>query len=112
MNAPSISSAASAASVTYVILTSSPGQYRTEATEGVVPLDAYDYLYGGRHIATFVIAMLTTPTKIRVIDEVTPDAINLIPSKFFEKFGTPDAAFQALQVLTGNGRADVQLIRR
>ena len=30
----------------YVILTSKPGQFRTEPVEGIRPIEAYDYLFG------------------------------------------------------------------
>ena len=42
----------------YVILTSKPGQFRTEITEGLKPLEAYDYLFYGEKKAHFVIAEL------------------------------------------------------
>ena len=42
----------------YVILTSKPGKFRTEAVEGVKPLEAYDYLFYGDKKAHFVIAEL------------------------------------------------------
>jgi hypothetical protein len=96
----------------YVILTSKPGQYRTEATEGIVPLAAYDYLYCGRHIASFVIATLAAETKVKVIDETAPCAVNLVPTKFLEKFATQDAALDSLQLLAGHGSAGARLIRR
>ena len=42
----------------YVILTSKPGQFRTEIGAGLKPLDAYDYLFYGQKKAHFVIAVL------------------------------------------------------
>ncbi|MFM0206100.1 hypothetical protein PQQ96_01710 [Paraburkholderia sediminicola] len=96
----------------YIILTSKPGQYRTEAAEGIVTLDTYDYVYCGRHIATHVIAKLSAETKIKVIDEAEPPVVNLVPTKFLEKFATCDAALKALQHLAGHGNAEAQLIRR
>lgn len=102
----------SVAAGTHVILTSKPGQYRTEATEGIVPLATYDYLYCGRHIATFVIAALAKETKIRVIEETTPSAVNLVPTKFLEKFATPEAALESLRQLAGHGNSAAQLTPR
>jgi hypothetical protein len=102
----------SVAAGTYVILTSKPGQYHTEATEGIVPLAAYDYVYCGRHIATFVIAALAKETKIRVIDEATPSAVNLVPTKFLEKFTTHEAALESLRQLAGHGNSAAQLTPR
>ena len=97
---------------THVILTSKPGQYRTEPTEGIEPLATYDYLYCGRHIATFVIAALAKETKIRVIDEATPSAVNLVPTKFLEKFATREAALESLRQLAGHGIGAAQLNAR
>ena len=69
----------------YVILTSKPGNFRTEIRGGLRPLQAYDYLFYGQKKAHFVIAELLEDTKIRVIEEGT-SIINDVPSKFFEKF--------------------------
>lgn len=96
----------------YVILTSKPGQYRSEAVENIVTLDTYDYVYCGRHIATHVIAALSAETKIKVTDETEPPVVNLVPTRFLEKFATRDAALKALQHLAGHGNAEAQLIRR
>ena len=52
----------------YVILTSKPGQFRTEIVDGLRPLEAYDYLFYGDKKARFVIAELLKDTKIRVIE--------------------------------------------
>ena len=62
--------------MSYVILTSKPGQFRTELTEGLEPLEAYDYLCFGRKRAGFVIARLATPTRIRIVDETPPQVVN------------------------------------
>jgi hypothetical protein len=43
----------------YVILTSKPGQFRTEVARGLRPLEAYDYLFYGQTRAHFVIAELS-----------------------------------------------------
>ena len=54
----------------YVILTSKPGQFRTEVTEGLKPLEAYDYLFYGQKKAHFVIAELVRDdTRIRVVED-------------------------------------------
>ena len=56
----------------YVILTSKPGQFRTEPVDGVVPVESYDYLFYGRRTTHFVIAELQRETKIRVVEERRP----------------------------------------
>ncbi|HTH61547.1 MAG TPA: hypothetical protein VL689_15490 [Paraburkholderia sp.] len=96
----------------YVILTSKPGQYRTEATGKLVPAEAWDYLYSGRHLATFVIAALYGEARIRVVDESGDAAVNDMPIRFLEKFPDRDAAFNALQILVGTRNSDAQLLQR
>ncbi|MEH2567271.1 ferredoxin [Bradyrhizobium sp. AZCC 2289] len=94
----------------YVILTSKPGQFRTEIVDGLRPLAAYDYLFYGVKKATFVIAELLRDTKVRVIDEAwSPQIVNEVPSKFLEKFETPERAFSELQHLTSFGHMDTKL---
>ena len=54
----------------YVILTSKPGQFRTEVVDGLRPLEAYDYRFYGHVKAHFVIAELVEEsTKIRVVED-------------------------------------------
>lgn len=98
--------------LSYVILTSKPAQYRTEAMGELVPAEAWDYLYGGRHLATFVIAALCGEARIRIVDESGDATVNDMPVRFLEKFRDRDAAFRALQVLAGTRHPDAQLVRR
>jgi hypothetical protein len=95
--------------VSYVILTSKPGQFRTEVTEGLEPLEAYDYLCFGRKRAGFVIARLATPTRIRIVDESAPPVVNLVPSKLLEKFESVERARRELQELARTGGDDFVL---
>lgn len=98
--------------VSYVILTSKPGQYRTEATGELTPTEAWDYVYSGRHLATFVIATLYGEARIRVIDESDDATVNDMPIGFLEKFPDRNAAFKALQILVGTRNCDAQLLQR
>jgi hypothetical protein len=94
----------------YVILTSKVGQFRTEIVGGLKPLASYDYLFYGTKKATFVIAELLEDTKVRVIDEAwSPPIVNEVPSKFLEKFETPERAFDELRHLTSFGHMDTAL---
>jgi len=94
----------------YVILTSKPGQFRTEAGEGLKPIEAYDYLFCGRKRAHFVIAELEREVKIRIVDESGVALINLVPSKFLPRFATLRQARAELAQLAGNGAVDAQLV--
>jgi hypothetical protein len=93
----------------YVILTSKPGQFRAEPTEGLRAVESYDYTFCGRKRAHFVIAQLDMPTRVRIVDETPPEVVNLVPTKFLEKFQTIEAARRQLEALAGSGGAQAAL---
>lgn len=93
----------------YVILTSKPGQFRTEIGQGLRPLEAYDYLYYGQKKAHFVIAELTNESaRVRVIEDGS-NIVNDVPSKFLERFESTERAYKELQHLTTFGQMDTVL---
>jgi len=93
----------------YIILTSKPGQFRTEIGDGLRPLEAYDYLFYGQKKAHFVIAELVDESaRIRVVEEGTM-IVNDVPSKFLERFETPESAFKELEHLTTFGHMQTEL---
>ncbi len=96
-------------SARYVILTSKPGQFRTEVTDGLEPLEAYDYLCCGRARARFVIARLAMPVRVRIVDETPPPVVNHVPSKFLAKFDTLERARRSLEELAPCGGGDFVL---
>ena len=93
----------------YVILTSKPGNYRTELVAGVEPVAAYDYLFFGVCKAHFVIARLEKDVKLRVVEDVPGGTVNLVTSRFLEKFDTRERALAELEHLTSFGRMDTRL---
>nr|WP_315597558.1 ferredoxin [uncultured Cupriavidus sp.] len=103
----------------FVILTSKPGQFRTEAVPGVQPLETWEYLFYGRPKAIFVIAELVETEKtikVRVIDETgdgvdagTAPVVNHVPTKFLERFDTLAAAHDALHKLAHFGSMDLTM---
>ena len=103
----------------YVILTSKPGQFRTEAVPGVQPLETWEYLFYGRSKAIFVIAELVETdktVKVRVIDETgegvdtgAAPVVNHVPTKFLERFDTLAAAHDALHKLARFGSMDLTM---
>lgn len=95
----------------FVILTSKPGQFRTETTPGLRPVEAYDYVFHGRLRARFVIAELTRPMKVTVVDEVFPPVTNLVPSKFLPSFESVEAARHELSHLTRYGSVRAELAK-
>jgi hypothetical protein len=95
----------------YVILTSKPGEFRTEVVDGLQPVESYDYTFCGRKRAHFVIAELMAPTKVRIVDETPPLVVNLVPTKFLEKFRTVEGARHELEQLASAGGGDFVLTR-
>ena len=95
--------------MSYVILTSKPGQFRTEVTEGLEPLEAYDYVCFGRKRARFVIARLAAPTRVKIVDETPPPVVNYVPSKLLEKYESVERARRSLQELARKGGGDFVL---
>jgi hypothetical protein len=99
----------------YVILTSKPGQFRTELGDGMRAIESYDYMLCGRRRAHFVIAELAGDAKVRIVDESAPResaaSINLVPCKFLPKFDSLDKARHQLERLASFGALDVALVR-
>jgi hypothetical protein len=87
----------------YVILTTKPGQFRTEVGARLRPVEAYDYVFYGRLRARFLIAEIEGETRVRLIDETEPVTVNDVPSKFLEKFETLERARRELQYLCAFG---------
>lgn len=97
--------------MSYVILGSKPGQYRSEPGEGMKPVERWDYLFYGRKRASFLIARLHAEGRVRVIDEADLETTNLVPSKFLKKFESLEAARASLQSLAKFGAMDIRLER-
>ncbi len=96
----------------YVILTSKPGQFRTETGVGVDAVESYDHLFCGKPRGHYVIARLTGSPRLRVVDENGPPVVNLVPAKFFPKFDDLEAARRELHQLARPGDHDSRLVRR
>ena len=95
--------------MTYLILTTKPGQYRTELTAGLLPVEAYDYVFCGSVRARFVIAERGTAQRVTVIDEREPPVTNSVPVKFFPSFASLEAARAELRHLITFGHMQVSL---
>ena len=93
----------------YVVLTNKPGEFRTEITRGLTPVESYDYIFYGRKRARFTIAELDESVKIRIVEDEEPHSINDVPSKLFEKFDSLDEARAELNTLTHYGTMDIKL---
>lgn len=95
--------------MTFVILTTKPGQYRTEAGEGIEPVERYDYSLCGRTRAEFVIARMEGSPRVRVIDETPPAVVNYVPCKFLPHFDSIESARRELQQLVTAGGSEFRL---
>lgn len=96
----------------YIVLTSRPGEYRSEPTLGITPVETHDYYYGKRHVAAFVVAKLEGQARVRIVEEAAPYGANLVPTKFYEKFGSVSEAMTSLEALVGHEHAQARLSRR
>ena len=99
----------------YVILTSKPGQFRTELDDNLRPVEAYDYIAHGRNRARFVIAEVIHAGKITIIDEGneagTAAVVNAVPSKFFPRFDSLEKARHELDRLAHSGSGETSLVK-
>ena len=93
----------------FVILTTKPGQYRTEIGDGLCAIERYDYTLCGRTRAQFTIARLEAPTRVKVVDETPPMVVNYVPSKFLPRFDTVEGARAQLAELARSGGSDFRL---
>jgi hypothetical protein len=93
----------------FVILTSKPGQFTTELSEGMQAVESYDYLFCGRKRARFVIAEVSGEVKIRIVDD--SGAVNLVPSKFLPRFDNIEKARRELGQLARFNGMDIELLK-
>ncbi|MGE5639785.1 MAG: ferredoxin [Clostridia bacterium] len=96
----------------FVILTSKPGEFRTECVEGLVPVERYEYLFCGRKRAEFVIARLEREAKVRIVEESEPALVNVVPTKFLPRFPTLEGARAQLAELAAGPEGTCSLQRR
>ena len=93
----------------FVVLTTKPGEFRTEIANGLQAVESYDYVFYGRKRANFTIAELSDEIRIRIVEDEPPQIVNDIPSKLFEKFETIEEARSELHTLTHYGSMDIKL---
>jgi len=98
--------------VSYVILTSKPGEYRTEPGEGVEVVATYEYRFYGRLKAVFAIARLRETARVCIVEETPGGTINDIATRQMEKFETREEAYAELVGLTNFGTLKAELCAR
>ena len=87
----------------FVILTSKPGQFRTEPGEGLHPVEQWDFLLNGRKRAGFVIAEITGKPRVTIVDETPPQVINRIPAKLLQRYDSVERARREIEGLANGG---------
>jgi hypothetical protein len=95
----------------YVILTSKPGQFRTELGQQMRAMECYDYQFCGRTKANFVIATYIPDAKVRIFDDSDPSLVNQVPIRLLERFETLENARRELQQLAKFGSMDIALVK-
>lgn len=95
----------------YVILTSKPGQFRTETDDAFEPVETYDYFFCERKRARFVIARLLRDSKVRIVDELTPSQVNHVPSRLLPIFDSIEKARDDLRQLIGRRNVNSRLVK-
>ena len=95
----------------FVILSSRPGVFHTEAGADLEVLETYDYVFHGVAKARFAIASLCSATHVVIVDEGEPPTINRVPSKLLPKYPSLAAARRELQHLVCAERPQVSLVR-
>jgi ferredoxin len=96
----------------YAILTSKPGQYRSEPGAGLSAREQYDYQSCGRVRARFLIAEVQGAARVRIVEEGPDGAVNSVPAKFLPTFQTLEAARAELSALIRFGDLDASLVRQ
>jgi ferredoxin len=96
----------------FVILTSKPGHYRTEAGADFRCVEAYDYEFCGRVRARFVIAELLRASRMRIVDEGEVPTVNDVPTKFLQKYPSAETARDELKGMSCFGSVDIRLVPR
>jgi len=94
----------------YVVLTSKPGEYKTEAGPGTTILSSYEYRFYGKTKAIFSIAKIEADSRVLIIEEGEDGTTNNIPTRQMEKFNSQEEALEELQDLTVFGSIRAELV--
>ncbi|HLS43588.1 MAG TPA: ferredoxin [Paenalcaligenes sp.] len=95
----------------YVVLTTKPGEYRSEGGQGVEAIAAYEYRFYGKTKAIFTIAKITDDARVLIIEEGPGGTTNNIATRQMEKFDSVEAAYAELESLTRFGSIEAELVK-
>ncbi|GEK48792.1 ferredoxin [Bisbaumannia pacifica] len=94
----------------YIILTSKLGEYDAWPGQGIAPVESYEYFFYGRKKADFTIAEVNGDQgRVSIVETGEGGKTNSVPLKFFERFGTVEAARAELEQLVTFGSIDARL---
>lgn len=94
----------------FIVLTSKPGEYRTEAGDGTTVLSSYEYRFYNKTKAIFSIAQIKDGARVVIIEEGEDGTVNNIPTRQMEKFTSVEEALSELEGLTQFGSIQAELI--
>lgn len=95
----------------YIVLTTKPGEYRSEGGEGVELIASYEYLFYGKLKAIFTIAKISENARVLIIEEGPDGTTNNITTRQMEKFDSVEAAYAELEGLTNFGTIEAELVK-
>ncbi|AQS51580.1 MAG TPA: ferredoxin [Paenalcaligenes hominis] len=94
----------------YIVLTSKPGEYKTEPGPGTTVLSAYEYKFYDQTKAIFSIARIEPDSRVIITEEGEGGTVNNIPTRQMEKFDTEQEALKELEGLTKFGSIKAELV--
>ncbi|WP_111412951.1 ferredoxin [Billgrantia lactosivorans] len=94
----------------YIILTSKLGEYDARPGQGIAPVETYEYFFYGKKKANFTIAEVDGDQgRVSIVETAEDGVTNSVPLKFFERFGSVEAARAELKQLVTFGSIDARL---
>lgn len=91
----------------YVVVTSKPGVYKSSLNADAKIVEAYEYYFYDRHLATFHLAELLTDGYVEIVED--KGEVNRVPTKFLEAFDTLEEAKAEINELISFGNLEVRL---
>lgn len=95
----------------YIVLTTKPGEYRSEGNGGVEIIASYEYRFYGKTKAIFSIAKISDQARVLIIEEGPGGTTNNITTRQMEKFDSVEAAYAELEGLTNFGSIQAELVK-
>lgn len=91
----------------FVVITSKPGVYKSTLDASAKLIEAYNYYFYEKHLATFHLAELQGDGYVEIKEE--EGGVNRVPTKFLESFNTLEEAKAEIDELITFGNLEVRL---